>query len=54
MGGARESREVQTELDAWDRVSIDVDTLTRQNCQLRNSVATLQQELATLKDKLKV
>ncbi|CAG7631134.1 unnamed protein product [Allacma fusca] len=53
LGGARESREVQSELDEWDRVSIDVDTLTRQNCQLRNSVATLQQELATLKDRLK-
>ena len=54
LGGARESQEVQAELDEWDRATIDVDTMTRQNCQLRNSVATLQQELATLKDKLKV
>jgi hypothetical protein len=53
LGGAREGRQVQIELEAWDRVSIDVDTLTRQNCQLRNSVATLQQELATLKDQIK-
>lgn len=33
---------------------VDVDTVVRQNSQLRNSVATLQQEIATLKDKIKV
>ncbi|ODM94115.1 hypothetical protein Ocin01_12575 [Orchesella cincta] len=46
-------RLVIQELDEWDRVCIDVDTVVRQNSQLRNSVATLQQEIATLKDKIK-
>ncbi|CAL8124178.1 unnamed protein product [Orchesella dallaii] len=53
LSPARESRLVIQEIDEWDRVCIDVDTVVRQNSQLRNSVATLQQEIATLKDKIK-